>query len=77
MDNKEIKKCTQCGASLPQHSNICTYCGSVYKLDSNQTEKKVDDAEMQGDIISNLNNIDDLFDMFDVPFIRGKFNHKK
>ena len=65
MDNN-IRKCVQCGASLPLNSDRCEYCGSVYKSDKPAEKTQSTDSKPKGDIISNLGGIGDLLDgLFD------------
>lgn len=60
---EEIVKCKQCGANLPKNGNICEYCGCKYKNDDEKTLQL--DEEFEGDIISNIGRIEEMFgDMF-------------
>ena len=66
---EDIKKCTQCGASLPQNSDRCEYCGTVYKSDTPQVEPKSDKSNKKGDIISDFGGFGDfLSEIFDFTF---------
>ena len=65
-EENKIRKCVQCGASLPLNSDRCEYCGSVYKSDKPAEKTQEADSNNKGDIISSLGGIGDLLDgLFD------------
>ena len=62
-----IRKCTQCGASLPLNRDMCEYCGSVYKSNKPEEKAQIGKPNKKGDIISDF---EDLLDgIFDFPFM--------
>ena len=65
-EENKIRKCVQCGASLPLNSDRCEYWGSVYKSDKPAEKAHSTDSKPKGDIIINLGVIGDLRDwLFD------------
>lgn len=66
MEDKVIK-CTQCGANLPKNGNVCEYCGAEYKT-AKHDEDNVPEVFGKGDIISKIEKIGGMFDMFDDLF---------